>query len=85
MSAILQVIVTTLSFPSFEKGRYATIKFVDDLLHPQYQVSVNVYTYMFICDFFNFFVLIFGFSAFGVSKFLTVIIYITFTLYEHLY
>ncbi|KAF2363286.1 Piezo non-specific cation channel R-Ras-binding domain, partial [Trinorchestia longiramus] len=44
------------------------MQFVDDLLHPQYQVTVNVYTYMFICDFFNFFVLIFGFSAFGTQQ-----------------
>ncbi|XP_037802529.1 LOW QUALITY PROTEIN: piezo-type mechanosensitive ion channel component-like [Penaeus monodon] len=42
--------------------------FIAALLHPQYQVSVDVYAYMFFCDFFNFFVLIFGFSAFGTQQ-----------------
>ena len=41
--------------------------FLDKLLHQESQVSVDVYAYMFFCDFFNFFVLIFGFAAFGVS------------------
>ncbi|MPC15682.1 Piezo-type mechanosensitive ion channel component 2 [Portunus trituberculatus] len=41
--------------------------FLDRLLHQESQVSVDVYAYMFFCDFFNFFVLIFGFAAFGVS------------------
>lgn len=41
--------------------------FLNALLHQESQVSVDVYAYMFFCDFFNFFVLIFGFSAFGVS------------------
>ncbi|XP_063601150.1 piezo-type mechanosensitive ion channel component-like [Penaeus indicus] len=42
--------------------------FITALLHPEYQVSVDVYAYMFFCDFFNFFVLIFGFSAFGTQQ-----------------
>lgn len=42
--------------------------FLDRLLNQESQVSVDVYAYMFFCDFFNFFVLIFGFAAFGVSS-----------------
>lgn len=30
--------------------------------------KTNVYAYMFLCDFFNFLLLIFGFSAFGVRN-----------------
>uniref|UniRef100_A0A0P4W477 Uncharacterized protein n=3 Tax=Scylla olivacea TaxID=85551 RepID=A0A0P4W477_SCYOL len=42
--------------------------FLDRLLHQESQVSVDVYAYMFFCDFFNFFVLIFGFAAFGTQQ-----------------
>ncbi|XP_066947530.1 piezo-type mechanosensitive ion channel component isoform X4 [Macrobrachium rosenbergii] len=42
--------------------------FLNDLLNQDSQVSVDVYAYMFFCDFFNFFVLIFGFSAFGTQQ-----------------
>nr|UEE08537.1 putative piezo-like channel protein [Astacus leptodactylus] len=42
--------------------------FMRSLLHQESQVSVDVYAYMFFCDFFNFFVLIFGFSAFGTQQ-----------------
>ncbi|KAG7166218.1 Piezo-type mechanosensitive ion channel component-like [Homarus americanus] len=42
--------------------------FLGALLHQESQVSVDVYAYMFFCDFFNFFVLIFGFSAFGTQQ-----------------
>ncbi|KAG0723512.1 Piezo-type mechanosensitive ion channel component [Chionoecetes opilio] len=42
--------------------------FMDRLLHQESQVSVDVYAYMFFCDFFNFFVLIFGFAAFGTQQ-----------------
>ncbi|CAL4063763.1 unnamed protein product, partial [Meganyctiphanes norvegica] len=51
-----------------EKFVFRVKKFLNALLHPEYQVSVDVYAYMFFCDFFNFFVLIFGFSAFGTSQ-----------------
>lgn len=32
------------------------------------RVSADVYTYIFLCDFINFFVLLFGFTAFGSSQ-----------------
>lgn len=42
--------------------------FLHSLLHQESHVSVDVYAYMFFCDFFNFFVLIVGFSAFGTQQ-----------------
>ncbi|GBM81266.1 Piezo-type mechanosensitive ion channel component [Araneus ventricosus] len=35
------------------------------LLYPEYRVTVDVYAYMFFCDFINFFIVVFGYSAFG--------------------
>lgn len=55
--------------------------FFEKILSPHGKEKTNVYAYMFICDFFNFLLLIFGFSAFGVSVFLSsdvVYIYIYF-------
>lgn len=37
------------------------------IIDPAGKEKTNVYAYMFLCDFFNFLLLIFGFSAFGVS------------------
>jgi len=42
--------------------------FFKQLLDPGYRVTADVYAYMFLCDFFNFMVVIFGFSAFGVRE-----------------
>lgn len=64
------VISITLLFPPPLSANRLVGKvkaFLNALLHQESQVSVDVYAYMFFCDFFNFFVLIFGFSAFGVS------------------
>ncbi|GFQ76286.1 piezo-type mechanosensitive ion channel component [Trichonephila clavata] len=35
------------------------------LLYPEYRVTVDVYAYMFFCDFINFFIVVFGYYAFG--------------------
>ncbi|XP_052124815.1 piezo-type mechanosensitive ion channel component isoform X3 [Frankliniella occidentalis] len=57
-------------FPSILKltwKRYMTSMrtFFKLLLDPGSRVNADVYAYMFMCDFFNFMVVIFGFSAFG--------------------
>ncbi|CAG7819154.1 unnamed protein product [Allacma fusca] len=39
--------------------------FFDQILNLEYKVKVDVYSYMFMCDFFNFLVVIFGFASFG--------------------
>ncbi|XP_063226263.1 piezo-type mechanosensitive ion channel component-like isoform X4 [Bacillus rossius redtenbacheri] len=51
-------------------GRYlgSVRKFFENLLAPTARVTADVYTYMFLCDFFNFLVIIFGFSAFGTQQ-----------------
>lgn len=41
--------------------------FFKKLLKLTNRVSADVYSYIFLCDFINFFVLLFGFTAFGVS------------------
>lgn len=41
--------------------------FFERIIDPAGKEKTNVYAYMFLCDFFNFLLLIFGFSAFGVS------------------
>ncbi|XP_035206569.1 piezo-type mechanosensitive ion channel component 2-like isoform X5 [Stegodyphus dumicola] len=35
------------------------------LLYPEYRVTVDVYAFMFFCDFINFFIVVFGYWAFG--------------------
>ncbi|XP_043288582.1 piezo-type mechanosensitive ion channel component isoform X3 [Venturia canescens] len=42
--------------------------FFDNILSPEGKEKTNVYAYMFLCDFFNFILLIFGFSAFGTQQ-----------------
>ncbi|GLG96580.1 Piezo-type mechanosensitive ion channel component [Gryllus bimaculatus] len=42
--------------------------FFKDLLSPSKKVKADVYAYMFMCDFFNFLVIIFGFAAFGPQR-----------------
>lgn len=41
--------------------------FFNQILKLEYKVKVDVYSYMFMCDFFNFLVIIFGFASFGVK------------------
>ncbi|XP_023248310.1 piezo-type mechanosensitive ion channel component isoform X2 [Copidosoma floridanum] len=43
-------------------------KFFEDIRDPNGKEKTNVYVYMFLCDFFNFLLLIFGFSAFGTRQ-----------------
>lgn len=45
--------------------------FFSQLLDRQSRKTADVYGYMFLCDFVNFFVILFGFSAFGVSMKMT--------------
>lgn len=42
--------------------------FVQQLLDPTSRVTADVYSFMFLCDFINFFVILFGFSAFGAQQ-----------------
>lgn len=49
-----------------------TKNFFTQILSPVGKEKTNVYAYMFLCDFFNFLLLIFGFSAFGVSGFTSI-------------
>lgn len=43
--------------------------FFETIISPVGKEKTNVYAYMFLCDFFNFLLLIFGFSAFGVREY----------------
>lgn len=43
--------------------------FFHKIISPYGKEKTNVYAYMFLCDFFNFLLFIFGFSAFGVNTF----------------
>ncbi|XP_043493596.1 piezo-type mechanosensitive ion channel component isoform X2 [Polistes fuscatus] len=45
-----------------------TKEFFTRILSPVGKEKTNVYAYMFLCDFFNFILLIFGFSAFGTQQ-----------------
>ncbi|XP_063241990.1 piezo-type mechanosensitive ion channel component-like isoform X9 [Bacillus rossius redtenbacheri] len=48
---------------------FASVKlFFKYLLAPTARVTADVYTWMFLCDFFNFLVIIFGFAAFGTQQ-----------------
>ncbi|XP_023235302.1 piezo-type mechanosensitive ion channel component 2-like [Centruroides sculpturatus] len=40
-------------------------QFFNNLLFPSCRVTVDVYAYMFFCDFINFFIVVFGYWAFG--------------------
>ncbi|XP_011063266.1 PREDICTED: piezo-type mechanosensitive ion channel component 1 isoform X2 [Acromyrmex echinatior] len=42
--------------------------FFKKIIDPASKEKTNVYAYMFLCDFFNFLLLIFGFSAFGTQQ-----------------
>ncbi|XP_064455562.1 piezo-type mechanosensitive ion channel component-like isoform X2 [Ornithodoros turicata] len=48
-------------------GRYLSPfkMFFHDVLHPVYRVKTDMYVYMFLCDFVNYFIIVFGYWAFG--------------------
>ncbi|KAJ8729263.1 hypothetical protein PYW08_000844 [Mythimna loreyi] len=43
-------------------------RFFQRMLEPGARVTADIYAYMFLCDFFNFLVVIFGFAAFGTHQ-----------------
>ncbi|XP_061378213.1 piezo-type mechanosensitive ion channel component isoform X5 [Danaus plexippus] len=45
-----------------------TMHFFQRMLTPGARVTADIYAYMFLCDFFNFLVVIFGFAAFGTHQ-----------------
>nr|XP_032529522.1 piezo-type mechanosensitive ion channel component-like [Danaus plexippus plexippus] len=45
-----------------------TLHFFQRMLTPGARVTADIYAYMFLCDFFNFLVVIFGFAAFGTHQ-----------------
>ncbi|EEC14193.1 conserved hypothetical protein, partial [Ixodes scapularis] len=74
----LEVSVSSIKIPSIARflqgcsfcsvSRYVEPfhNFFENLLHPVYRVTTDVYAYMFFCDFINFFIMVFGYWAFGV-------------------
>lgn len=42
--------------------------FFRQLIDPTSRVAADVYSYMFLCDFFNFFVILIGYSSFGAQQ-----------------
>ncbi|XP_050433590.1 piezo-type mechanosensitive ion channel component isoform X6 [Adelges cooleyi] len=50
---------------SLKKHCSPLIYFFEQLVDSSSRVNADVYTYMFLCDFINIFVVVFGFSAFG--------------------
>ncbi|XP_055598919.1 piezo-type mechanosensitive ion channel component-like isoform X5 [Uranotaenia lowii] len=53
---------------SFQKYASSVKAFFDQLLDRQSRKTADVYGYLFLCDFINFFVILFGFSAFGTQE-----------------
>lgn len=58
------------SFLKYRRTKYCSpfTNFFSKLLRLTNRVSADVYVYIFLCDFINFFVLLFGFTAFGSSQ-----------------
>lgn len=52
-------------FGSLKKFIEPVKMFFYHLLYPEYRVTVDVYAFMFFCDFINFFIVVFGYGAFG--------------------
>lgn len=50
-----------------QKYTSSTKSFFGQILGPASRCTSDVYAYMFLCDFINFLVLVFGFTSFGVS------------------
>ncbi|CAB3230721.1 unnamed protein product [Arctia plantaginis] len=53
---------------SFKRYLRPTHRFFQRMLAPGARVTADIYAYMFLCDFFNFLVVIFGFAAFGTHQ-----------------
>ncbi|XP_053604167.1 piezo-type mechanosensitive ion channel component isoform X3 [Plodia interpunctella] len=53
---------------SIQRYMRPTKMFFKRMLAPGARVTADVYAYMFLCDFFNFLVVIFGFAAFGTHQ-----------------
>lgn len=53
-----------------QKYTSSTKSFFGQILGPASRCTSDVYAYMFLCDFINFLVLVFGFTSFGVSLYL---------------
>ncbi|KAF5269329.1 hypothetical protein FQR65_LT02631 [Abscondita terminalis] len=49
----------------FQRYGSSIHRFFKDLLDPSSRIATDVYSYMFLCDFFNFFVILIGYSSFG--------------------
>lgn len=60
---------------TFEKYLSSTKAFYRQLVDRRSRKTADVYTLIFLCDFINFFVILFGFSSFGVSATRSVIFY----------
>lgn len=54
-------------FSRFQKHASATKEFFNQLFDRESRKTADVYGILFLCDFINFFIILFGFSAFGVS------------------
>ncbi|KAH7638906.1 piezo-type mechanosensitive ion channel component [Dermatophagoides farinae] len=66
----INFIYILMEIPTRTRKRFSTIvrpvyKFFHNVLHPPYRITHDVYSLMFLCDFINFFILVFGFYAFG--------------------
>lgn len=67
--AIKYMEVAKVSFKvSFIKYSSSFKEFFRQLFDRESRQTADIYTFLFICDFFNFFVIIFGFSAFGTQE-----------------
>ncbi|XP_059060607.1 piezo-type mechanosensitive ion channel component-like, partial [Achroia grisella] len=58
----------TVIMLSIKRYLRPTHRFFKRMLAPGARVTADVYAYMFLCDFFNFLVVIFGFAAFGTHQ-----------------
>ncbi|CAO1375472.1 unnamed protein product [Diamesa hyperborea] len=58
----------TLIKISFKKYWSSTREFIRQLFDRQSRKTADVYGFLFLCDFVNFFVILFGFSAFGTQE-----------------
>lgn len=76
-SSEFNVVLFMMEAPGRAKQRFTAtvnpvIKFFHNVLHPPYRITHDVYSLMFLCDFINFFILVFGFYAFGVCYYDTI-------------
>ncbi|XP_057329611.1 piezo-type mechanosensitive ion channel component isoform X5 [Microplitis mediator] len=60
--------LTTAISMTFKKYLEPTKNFFANILNPEGKEKSNVYAYMFLCDFFNFLLIIFRFSSFGTQQ-----------------